>query len=76
MVATSPIKRLAVENCVSLRGNLTDAAVQWKSIELSNTTAAHITTEEAPLAALAGKNVTLEFRLDPGAVLFAFDLPN
>ena len=29
-----------------------------------------------PLASLVGKNVTLEFRLDRGAVLFAFDLPD
>jgi hypothetical protein len=76
VVASRPIKRLAAENCVSLRGNLTDATVQWKAIELRNTTSAHVHTEEAPLAALVGKNVTLEFRLYPGAVLFAFDLPN
>ena len=29
-----------------------------------------------PLASLVGKNVTLEFRLGRGAVLFAFDLPD
>eukprot|EP01052_Picozoa_sp_SAG31_P024096 SAG31_NODE_2026_length_6641_cov_3.312290_7_plen_588_part_00 len=75
VVAARPIKRLAVGNCVKLRGNLTDAPVRWKVAEATATDELS-PPGAAPLALLVGANVTLEFRLDPGAVLFAFDLPN
>ena len=102
-VVSSPvIKGLSVANCVPLRGNLTEAPVEWKPASTSSSeddkgsegdkgsgarrvvhagaagTAAlsGAAAGAGPLASLVGKNVTLEFRLDRGAVLFAFDLPD
>ena len=52
---------LSPQNCAPLRGNLTEAAVAWKA-------------DAAGLAPLVGQNVSLEFWVERGAVLFAFDL--
>jgi hypothetical protein len=67
VVSSSVTSKLSAVNCVPLRGNLTEGAVAWK---VSPSTA------EPPLAEFVGKNVSLEFVLQPGTVLFAFDLPD
>ena len=51
------------DNCLVLRGNLTDTSVAWSR-----------GADSSPLADLVGQNITLEFLLEPGAVLFAFSV--
>lgn len=66
-VVTSPaVSKLSAAECVPLRGNLTDGVVSWEKTSV----------EGPPLAGLVGKNVSLEFVLQPGAVLFAFNMPD
>ena len=70
---------LSTDRCSILRGNLTDAAVSWPptSASASSRVAPALATASTPpgaLAGLVGQNVTLEFKLEYGAVLFAFSI--
>jgi hypothetical protein len=62
-VAVVGYPALSAANCDPLRGNLTEGLVTWQG-----------QGGERQLGALVGKNVTLQFLLQPGAVLFAFDV--
>jgi hypothetical protein len=62
-VAVVGYPALSAANCDPLRGNLTEGLVTWQGQGGSR-----------QLGALVGKNITLQFLLQPGAVLFAFDV--
>ena len=55
---------LTAEACEPIRGNVTEAVVQWSGVGHG----------AAPLGRLVGKGISLQFKLEPGAVLFAFDV--
>ena len=56
-------KTLTAKACEPIHGNVTEAVVQWSGVG-----------HEASLGRLVGKGVSLQFKLEPGAVLFAFDV--
>ena len=62
---------LTPDACVPIEGKVTEVPVRWRHDGNSSHSSSLVL---APLARLVGHNVSLVFKLEPGAVLFAFDL--